>query len=72
MVEGDNMVLNLVVEGMACNHCKTAIMKALSNIKEVNQVNISLETKDVVIEGMQLNRDYIVELLSGLGYKVIN
>lgn len=40
----------LQVEGMACEHCVSAITKALSALDGVKKVNVSLSEKTAIVE----------------------
>lgn len=42
------------INGMACNHCKMTVEKALGAIDGVERVEISLENKEAIVT---LNKD---------------
>ena len=42
------------INGMACNHCKMSVEKALGGIDGVEKVEVSLENKEAVVT---LNKD---------------
>lgn len=61
----------LKVEGMRCNHCKANVEKALRSLPEVEQVEVSLEEKKVVITGA-VSIDKLKQTIQSLGYTVSN
>ncbi len=38
------------VEGMKCEYCKNSVINALKEIKDIQNVEINLDSKEVVIE----------------------
>ena len=44
------MKTTLNIEGMSCNHCVSAVTKAIKGIAGVISVNVSLERKNAVVE----------------------
>ena len=39
------------IEGMNCNHCRTAAEKALQDVEGVTSARVVLETKEAFVEG---------------------
>jgi len=58
------------VEGMSCNHCKMTIEKALKEISGVENVQVELDKKEVVVIG-SATRDKLAETIKEAGYEVI-
>lgn len=65
------MKKTLLVEGMSCGHCESAVKEALGELTGVSNILIDLETKKVEVEGMDLNDDIIKEVIEDAGYDVI-
>lgn len=59
----------LKVEGMSCNHCKMAVEKAVQGIKGVEDAQVNLEQKELVVTGAA-SREQLVEVITAAGYKV--
>ncbi|WP_280771946.1 copper chaperone CopZ [Salipaludibacillus daqingensis] len=38
------------VDGMTCNHCKSAVEGALNNVKGVKKAEVNLDAKNVAVE----------------------
>ncbi len=60
----------LKVEGMSCNHCKMAVEKALKGINGVENVQVNLDKKEVVVTG-SASRDHLAKAIKEAGYDVI-
>ncbi len=60
------------VPGMSCEHCKRAITMALKDIEGVNNVNIDLEEKKVVIEydETSVQTEKLIEAIEDAGYDI--
>ena len=67
----EKTILN--VEGMACEHCVNAIMKAVGALPGVNNVVVGLSEKTVTVEydPAQTALDKIKSEIEGQGYDVI-
>lgn len=69
----DNMKKVLVVEGMACGHCKANVEKALMGVEGVAEAVVDLEKKEALVT---LAQDVSDETLTGVvteaGYTVVS
>lgn len=69
----DNMKKVLVVEGMACGHCKANVEKALKGVEGVADAVVDLEKKEALVT---LSQDVSDETLTGVvteaGYTVVS
>lgn len=60
------------IEGMACNHCKMNVEKALKEIDGVEEVNVSLEEKNAIIKlNKEVSDSEIKNAIQEAGYAVI-
>ncbi len=55
------------VEKMMCGGCSSNIEKALSNVTEIDAIEIDLENKTVIIEG-NIKADEIASIITDAGY----
>ena len=62
------MTTILKVSGMTCNHCVMAVTKALREIPEVLEVQVSLEKGEAVVSG-DVPRDILVAAIREEGYE---
>ena len=60
----------LKVEGMMCEHCKKRVEKALSEVKGVKEVTVSLEEKKATVEGKNTDKNQLIKSVESQGYKV--
>lgn len=61
-------MIELVVEGMSCEHCRAAVESALAKVAGVESVSVSLEEGKAKVEG----RPAVDELLAAIeeeGYR---
>ena len=61
----------ILVEGMSCAHCEKAVKEALGNLDEVSNVEVDLDSKQVTVEGENLQDDSLKEAIEDAGYDVI-
>jgi copper chaperone len=59
----------LVVPDMSCEHCKRTVSEALSALPAVANVQVDLETKRVVVEGVSLDDAALRGAIVAAGYK---
>lgn len=60
------------IDGMACNHCKMSVEKALNSIEGITNVEVSLENKNAKIEcSEEISNDKIKEVIEEAGFTVI-
>jgi copper chaperone CopZ len=63
-------VMELVVPGMSCGHCKAAVAAEVSAVPGVAHVDVDLDTKLVTVHGTDLSRDAVVAAIDEAGYSV--
>lgn len=56
-----------IIEGMHCNHCRTAAEKAIRSVSGVTSVSVSLETKEALVEGTP-DPDSICKAIEEIGF----
>lgn len=67
----NEIMKKLIVEGMSCNHCKMSVEKALKAIDGVNEVDVNLETKEVLVSSnKEINNNIIEEAIKEAGFEV--
>ncbi len=62
--------LQLLVPGMTCGHCESAVRTEVSRVEGVDHVDVDLSTKEVVVHGTALDREAIVAAIDEAGYDV--
>lgn len=63
----------LKIEGMHCNNCCQRIANVLKKIDGVEDVNVSLEKKEAVIEtNKDISKELFKEKIENLDFKVID
>ena len=62
--------VELKVEGMMCKHCVAHVEEALKKGTNVTNVTVSLEKKNAVVEGTNLNEQELKDLVVNAGYEV--
>jgi copper chaperone len=65
-----NMKKTLIVEGMSCGHCEKAVKESLRELDEILDVKVNLDTKEVIVEGDNLNDKRLKEQIDEAGYEV--
>ncbi|AGL00451.1 CopZ family metallochaperone [Desulfoscipio gibsoniae] len=60
----------LKVEGMSCHHCQAAVEKAVKGIAGVENVQVDLAKKEVVVTG-SVDREQITKAIKEAGYEVV-
>lgn len=60
----------LKVNGMSCNHCKMAVEKAVQELKGVEDAQVNLDQKELVVTG-NVTREQLIEAITKAGYEVI-
>ena len=64
-------VMELVVPGMSCGHCKAAVTAEVSAVAGVYRVDVDLDTKLVTVHGTDVSRDaVVVAAIDEAGYSV--
>lgn len=62
--------LTLSVPGMTCGHCEASVKQEVGTVDGVANVDVNLDTKDVVVTGTGLDRDAIVAAIDEAGFDV--
>ncbi|MBU1636786.1 SO_0444 family Cu/Zn efflux transporter [bacterium] len=62
--------IELTVEGMHCSHCVKAVGDSLKSVAGVSNVDISLETGKVIVNGEGVDKQALAEAVASAGYKV--
>jgi len=57
------------VPGMHCGHCEAAVIEEVSALDEVESVLVDLETKRVVVQGVDLDDGRIRAAIDEAGYE---
>ncbi len=71
-MEEVNMEKVIKIEGMMCMHCVAHVKEALSSLKGVDNVEVSLEEGEAVISSKKEIKDKDIEkVISKAGYKVV-
>lgn len=60
----------LKVNGMTCNHCKANVENNIKKLEFITDVNADLNTKQVILEGENIDIAKVKELIDNLGYSV--
>lgn len=58
------------VPDMMCKHCVAHIESALKDVPNVKKIDISLETKKVVVKGTDLDESVLIAAINKSGYEV--
>ena len=58
-----------VVEGMACNHCKASVEKALATIEGVEGVTVNLADGKAVVEGT-FDKENAIKAVEAIGFAI--
>ena len=56
------------VPEMHCSHCEAAVARELLGIRGVEDVNVDLETKVVVVQGQNLDSAALISAIDEAGY----
>jgi copper ion binding protein len=60
------------IEGMSCEHCVKAVTNALKEVDGVEEVKVSLEEKNAVVKGNNLDDEKLKGAVEEAGYDVVN
>ncbi|GGI40699.1 copper chaperone CopZ [Mammaliicoccus stepanovicii] len=68
------MEKTIQVEGMTCEHCKSAVEGALNKLNGVNQATVDLEQGNVTVtfDENNIEIEQMNEAIEDQGYDVIN
>lgn len=64
--------ITLKVEGMSCNHCVTAVEKAVNHAGATGKVNLAAGKVDVQFDEKSVSLDAIKEAIEEQGYDVVS
>ena len=64
-------VLTYTVAAMSCDHCKSAVSSEVSKLAGVDDVDVDLETKQVVVRGSGLSDDAVRAAIDEAGYDAV-
>ena len=64
------MTKTISIEGMRCMHCVASVNDALKAVAGVTNVTVSLEAKNAVVEGENLNDAALKEAVEDTGFDV--
>ena len=65
------MTLIYRVDGMSCEHCRTAVTGEVSQVAGVRSVDVDLETKLVRVEGAGMDAADVVAAIDEAGYDAV-
>ena len=58
------------IEGMNCNHCRTAAEKALQSVEGVTSARVVLETKEAIVEGTATEEE-LRQAVESVGFTLV-
>lgn len=61
--------IELIIDGMSCDHCTARVQKALQNADGVTEVTVTLEPGGAVIEGDTLDPEVLLAIVEDVGYE---
>jgi len=65
------MEINFNVSEISCDHCKETIENTLSNVSQILETNVDIETKSVNVKlSEELDIKVLADLLDEQGYTV--
>ncbi len=73
--QGKIKTTTVTVKGMVCSFCAQGIEKKLKTFKEVQSVNVDLDTKKVVVQATDdkiLTQDVLKKTIKDAGYDVVD
>jgi len=67
------MATKLSVPEISCDHCKSTIVNTLSDVENIESVDVDVQTKNVTLESSEeINLDLVKSLLDEQGYTVVS
>ena len=71
--EDEDMVKNMVIEGMMCPHCEARVKKALEDLPAVKGAEVSHEKGSAVVTlNSDVSDDVLSKVVTDAGYKVVS
>lgn len=61
--------IELIIDGMSCDHCTARVQKALENADGVKAVSVTLDPGGAVIEGEALDPEILLAIIEDVGYE---
>ena len=61
--------IELIIDGMSCDHCTARVQKALENADGVSTVRATLEPGGAVIDGESLDPEILLAIVEDVGYE---
>lgn len=61
--------ITIQIEGMMCMHCVAHVKEALQKVNGVKNVNVNLNEKNAVVQGISLKKDELICAIENIGYK---
>jgi copper chaperone len=66
------MKTKVIIEGMSCGHCVKHVKEALSEIENVSNVDVNLDSKSAIFESSEkISEDKIKFVIDDAGYEVV-
>ena len=67
------MTFKFTVPEISCDHCKSTIINTLSNVDNIELVEVNIKTKDVTLNSSEeIDLDLVKSLLDEQGYTVVS
>ena len=67
------MTFKFTVPEISCDHCKSTIINTLSNVDNIDLVEVNIETKDVTLNSSEeIDLDLVKSLLDEQGYTIVS
>ena len=66
------MEKRVLIEGMKCGGCANRVKNALSLIKGVKHIDVSLEDKCATFKAKNITNEEIEKAITELGFKVVS
>lgn len=61
--------LTYTVSGMSCGHCESAVTEEIVQVAGVEEVEIDLDTKRVVVRGVDVSDEAVRDAIREAGYE---
>ena len=65
------MAKEYTIKGMHCSHCQATVVKSISSVKGVKQVDVNLSTGIAKVEG-EHNAEDVVAAVRDAGFDVVS
>ena len=67
------MSTNFSVPEISCDHCKSTIVNTLSDVENIESVDVDVQTKNVtLLSSEEINLDLVKSLLDEQGYSIVS